>query len=274
MSGSARRRGKPGNAGRGAANDPSDTSSLPSGPGQSIGAPAAPRGGFDGPASRGSASGPAGSQSRRGSNVPSVGSAPQSQPTSPRPGQGPSQSNIAGVVGSQPPSRAGVQPAPTAPMQGDPARDGPAPKYTDQMRNIDLPPSFYNYDKEVSAPHVFTPRLSLHHVHCCTMSCMPRFSKLQYHAAPAAILHKRGGLHVQDSSCPYKRRFVSTVFFLNFAIKLSPWNQPIFVTLPNQELTISSINFRLNSRNDQDLIPLAKLSKLLSTPTRLLNSPM
>jgi hypothetical protein len=102
-------------------------------------------GAFDGPASRGSASGPANSGRGAGSTAPSAGSGPGS-PGAP-----------AGVAESQAPtstSRRSSQsggPVPTqvAAHQGDPARDRPA-RFTDQMRNLDLPASFYNIDKLVS----------------------------------------------------------------------------------------------------------------------------
>ncbi len=148
MSGAARRRG-----GRGPTNEMSDTSSRRGEP-QSLGTLAAPPGGFDGPASRGSASGPPGSQGasavRRGSNTPSQpGTAPQSQPTSPRLGQG--QFGI--MSGSQPGSRAGAPPAAPEPPRRDPALDpGKDAKLTDSLKNVDLPASFYNMNREVCFP--------------------------------------------------------------------------------------------------------------------------
>ena len=170
MSGAARRRG--GRGGRGPANEMSDTSSRRGG-GQSIGIPAAPPGGFDGPASRGSASGPPGSQSqRRGSNAPSnapsaPGSAPQSQPTSPHLSQG----QFGNLPSSQPGSRAGAPLTAQEPPRGDPARD-PAnrPKFTDSLKNVDLPPSFYNINHEVSFQFPVTSCSSSSCAfHCCTL---------------------------------------------------------------------------------------------------------
>ena len=144
MSGAARRRG-----GRGPTDDTSDASSR-----RSLGTPAAPPGGFDGPASRGSASGPGSTGRGRGqSNPPSTaGSAPGSQPTSPRITQTGSANLATPQAGSQPGSRAGAPPAYEAPGRGDPAREDPLPRYTDSMKNIDLPPSFYNVNREVSLP--------------------------------------------------------------------------------------------------------------------------
>jgi hypothetical protein len=141
MSGAARRRG-----GRGPTDDTSDASSR-----RSIGTPAAPPGGFDGPASRGSASGPGSTGRGRGQSNPAstADSAPGSQPTSPRI----SQTGIGNVAPpqaeSQAGSRAGAPPASQAPIRGDPAREVQA-LYTDSMKNIDLPPSFYNVNREVS----------------------------------------------------------------------------------------------------------------------------
>lgn len=139
MSGAARRRG-----GRGPTDDTSDASSR-----RSIGTPAAPPGGFDGPASRGSASGPGSTGRGRGQSNPTstADSTPGSQPTSPRI----SQTGIAPPQAeSQPGSRTGAPPpASQAPIRGDPAREVQA-LYTDSMKNIDLPPSFYNVNREVS----------------------------------------------------------------------------------------------------------------------------
>ena len=157
MSGSARRRG---GRGRGRAGQPPDTSSgrgVPSGP-------AAPPGAFDGPASRGSASGPPGSTGRGGSNVPSVASVPQSGGESPQPPQGAFTPTPGVQGGGRVASAAGAPQAAQAP-RGDPAREvGSAPRYTDQLRNIDLPASFYNFDNIVSfypspCPGMKSPRL-------------------------------------------------------------------------------------------------------------------
>lgn len=140
MSGAARRRG-----GRGRPDNTSDASSR-----RSLGNPAAPPGGFDGPASRGSASGPGSAGRGRGqSNPPSAAeSAADSQPTSPGVAQTGLASTPTPQAGSQPDSRAGASPASQMPIRTDPARDNP-PSYFDHMKNIDLPPSFYNFDREV-----------------------------------------------------------------------------------------------------------------------------
>ena len=140
MSGTARRRGRGGNPN----DNVSDNSSRPS-----LGTPAAPRGGFDGPASRGSASGPGSAGRGRGSNPPSAAdSAPTSQPTSPHI----SQEGFGTITTSQPTSQpsggADAPPAPQGPVTGDPARER-QDYYTDQFKNVDLPPSFYNFDQRV-----------------------------------------------------------------------------------------------------------------------------
>lgn len=99
---------------------------------------------FDGPASRGSGSG-AGSQS-------------QSQVSGP-----PATSRRSSNAGSQAPSQSASQPASqpvaqTAPMARDPAREGPAPRATDGIRNVDMPASFYNIDGQVSS-HPFLTQI-------------------------------------------------------------------------------------------------------------------
>ncbi|KAG9777510.1 hypothetical protein KCU88_g4487, partial [Aureobasidium melanogenum] len=134
MSGAARRRG----AGRATRGQASETSSRRGDRLQ------APGGGFDGPASRGTGSG-IGSQSRGPSN-PSVGP-PHGSGSAPQGSQ----------AGSRRSSQSGGPPAQTAgpsvPVtQGDPARDEPS-RYTDALRNVDLPASFYNIDQLVSAFH-------------------------------------------------------------------------------------------------------------------------
>lgn len=142
MSGAARRRG-----GRGPTDETSDTSSR-----RTLGVPAAPPGGFDGPASRGSASGPGSTGRSRGqSNPPSAaGSAPGSQPTSPRLSQTGFTTMATPQAGSQPGSRAGAPLASEAPARGDPALDKEKEtSYYDQMKNIDLPPSFYTIRSKV-----------------------------------------------------------------------------------------------------------------------------
>lgn len=88
---------------------------------------------FDGPASRGSASG-AGSQS-------------QSQFSGP-----PASSGRGSQAGSQAPSQPASQPAAQVALIGrDPAREGPAPRATDGIKNVDMPASFYNIDGQVSS---------------------------------------------------------------------------------------------------------------------------
>jgi len=133
MSGPARRRGA-GRAG-GSAEGSSETSSR-------RGDRLAPSG-FDGPASRGSASG-TGSQGRRPSNAPSVGSG-RGSPNTSQGGAAAPQAPSQTSVPSQLPSQAQTGAA----LQGDPARDV-QPRYTDSLRNIDLPASFYEIDKLVS----------------------------------------------------------------------------------------------------------------------------
>lgn len=134
MSGPARRRGA-GRAGGGAQGS-SETSSRR---GDRLQVP----GGFDGPASRGSASG-TGSQGRRPSNAPSVGSGRGGSPNAP---QGPAPTPTAPSQASGPSQSTQAQTGPM--LQGDPARDS-QPRYTDSLRNIDLPASFYEIDKLVS----------------------------------------------------------------------------------------------------------------------------
>jgi len=145
MSGAARRRG-----GRGTADDASDASSR-----RTLGTPAAPPGGFDGPASRGSASGPGSTGRGRGQSNPSsaAGSAPGSQPTSPRLNQTGFATMTTPQASSQPGSRAGAPPASQVPIRGDPARED-QPSYYDQMKNIDLPPSLYNVHSKVCLSNI------------------------------------------------------------------------------------------------------------------------
>lgn len=87
---------------------------------------------FDGPASRGSGSA-AGTQSQM--------SGPAS--TSRR------SSNAGSVAGSQAPAAPTQSQAPT-PAARDPAREGPALRATDVIKNVDMPASFYNIDAQVS----------------------------------------------------------------------------------------------------------------------------
>ena len=145
MSQAARRRGR----GRAAAgnDDQSETSARRGGPRQT------PAGAFDGPASRGSASGTGTSQGRRTSNPPSVTSGPAQPPAGGFAPQG-------GQAGSRRSSVSGGQSMPGQPIpvvRGDPARDPQnAPRYTDKLKNIDLPASFFNIDQLVSHPQFHT----------------------------------------------------------------------------------------------------------------------
>lgn len=96
---------------------------------------------FDGPASRGSGSA-AGTQSQV------TGSAAGSRRGSNAGTQAPSQAGS--VAGSQ--SQAAAQ---VAPIARDPAREGPVPRTTDPLRNVDMPASFYNIDNLVSQGSFF-----------------------------------------------------------------------------------------------------------------------
>lgn len=89
---------------------------------------------FDGPASRGSGSA-AGSQSQASAPAAAAASSRRS-------------SSAGSQSGSQPPSQAAAQ---AAPMARDPAREGPAPRTTDGIKNVDMPASFYNIDGQVSS---------------------------------------------------------------------------------------------------------------------------
>lgn len=122
---SAKRRGQA----RG--NAPGDSGNRPSrGPNPARGRVAP----FDGPASRGSGSG-AGSQSQ--ASGPPAGSRRPSDAGSRAPSQ----------PATQPPSQSVAQ----TPLIGrDPAREGPAPRATDGIKNVDMPASFYNIDDMVS----------------------------------------------------------------------------------------------------------------------------
>jgi hypothetical protein len=129
MSGTARRRGRGGNPN----DNVSDNSSRPS-----LGTPAAPRGSGPGSTGRG-----------RGSNPPpAASSAPESQPTNPPVSQEAFGAITTSQPTSQPGGRAGASPAPQGPVTGDPARER-QDYYTDQFKNVDLPPSFYNFDERV-----------------------------------------------------------------------------------------------------------------------------
>jgi hypothetical protein len=132
MSGTARRRGRGGNPN----DNVSDNSSRPPG------TPAAPRGGS---ASRGPGSAGRG----RGSNPPpAAGPAPAPKPTSPPISQQASGVTTTPQPASEPAGRASAPPAPQGPVTGDPARER-QDYYTDQFKNVDLPPSFYNFDDRV-----------------------------------------------------------------------------------------------------------------------------
>ena len=113
-------------------------------------------GGFDGPASRGSASqsGPATGRGA-GSTAPSAASGAGSPGVPAGGSEAPpptASSRRSSQSGGPPPSQAQL-----AAPQGDPARDRPA-RYTDSMRNLDLPASFYNIDQLVShSPSILCP---------------------------------------------------------------------------------------------------------------------
>jgi hypothetical protein len=157
MSGAARKRGADRGAGRATRGQtPAETSSRRGGDRLQV-----PHGGFDGPASRGSASQSGPGTAGRGSNAPS-GTGSPNVPASGFEGQAPTAS-------SRRSSQSGGQPSqPSQPQavvpQGDPARDRQL-RYTDQMKNVDLPPSFYNIDQMVgrspSLPQSAKPKLSL-----------------------------------------------------------------------------------------------------------------
>ena len=103
---------------------------------------------FDGPASRGSGSA-AGTQSQV------AGSATGSRRDSDAGSQAPAQP--ASVAGSQ-------SAAQVAPIARDPAREGPPPRATDSIKNIDMPASFYNIDGLVSSqPFPFPNKAHIHH---------------------------------------------------------------------------------------------------------------
>ncbi len=129
MSGPARKRG----AGRATRGQPSSETSSRRGDRLQPGGFA---GGYDGPASRGSAS--------------NVGSGHGGSPTAPQGGFAP-QAPSAGSRRSSQSGGAPPQPSQPAAPRGDPARES-QPRYTDQLRNVDLPASFYNIDQLVSQP--------------------------------------------------------------------------------------------------------------------------
>ena len=169
MSGAARRRG-----GRGPPEQVSDTTSRRGGP-QIGSAPARP-GAFDGPASGGSGTNP--SSARPGSQGGSAtgsqqgsqqGSRAGSQPGSPRLQQGGFQSG--GTA-----SAAGAQQA----QRLDPALDpAAASRYTDTLRGVDLPASFYNVNNLVRSSLLLAhlhrswiayAQVLLRSHHCCSVS--------------------------------------------------------------------------------------------------------
>ncbi|KAK5953946.1 Protein argonaute [Knufia fluminis] len=91
---------------------------------------------FDGPASRGTGSA-AGTQSQV------TGSAGGSRRGSNAGTQVPSQTGSA---------TGGQSAAQVVPIARDPAREGPAPRATDAIKNVDMPASFYNIDGLVEFP--------------------------------------------------------------------------------------------------------------------------
>lgn len=95
---------------------------------------------FDGPASRGSGSA-AGSQSQV--SAPAGGSRRAS--------------NAGANPSSQVPAATSSQVA--IPAARDPAREGPAPRATDVIKNVDMPASFYNIDNQVST---LTASINIH----------------------------------------------------------------------------------------------------------------
>ncbi|KAJ9500329.1 Protein argonaute [Exophiala xenobiotica] len=132
MSGPARKRG----AGRATRGQPSSETSSRRGDRLQPGGFA---GGYDGPASRGSAS--------------NVGSGHGVSPTVPQGGFAPQAPSAGGSRRSSQSGGAPPQPGQLAPPQGDPAREN-RPRYTDQLRNVDLPASFYNIDQlRTSVPY-------------------------------------------------------------------------------------------------------------------------
>ena len=104
---------------------------------------------FDGPASRSNTSG-VGSAGRQPSTAPSAtGSVQGSVQPSPAASPRPQQSGANSPARSQPQTMVGIP----QPMRGDPAREV-QPRYTDQLKNIDLPAIFYNVDNLVSTKKV------------------------------------------------------------------------------------------------------------------------
>lgn len=147
MSGAARRRGQA----RGRAQEASDASSHRQGASRGRGVPQ-----LDGPASQGPGSAQ-GSQMSRASNAPGAPAASQGGFTP----QG-SQAHSRSTSVSQTPA-AGAQVVPPKARQ-DPAldKDKKPELFTDNLRNVDLPASFYNINGEVSPLH-YCPLILSHH---------------------------------------------------------------------------------------------------------------
>ncbi|RMZ87687.1 hypothetical protein DV736_g5076, partial [Chaetothyriales sp. CBS 134916] len=145
MSHAARRRGR----GRATAPPTEDTSNSPRRGGPRQGA----AGAFDSPASRGSGSAP--SRGRRPSNPPSAPSGPAQPAASDSTLQEPqSASRSQSVSASQ-----GQSIQPTVVPRRDPARDPQnVPRYTDQLKNIDLSAEFFNIDQLYDKPTDFKRR--------------------------------------------------------------------------------------------------------------------
>ena len=190
MSGAARRRG-----GRGPPEQVSDTTSRRGGP-QIGSAPARP-GAFDGPASGGSGTNPSSARpgSQGGSATGSAtgsqqgsqqGSRAGSQPGSPRLQQG-------GFQGTSTGSAAGAQQA----QRADPALDpAAASRYTDTLRGVDLPASFYNVDNLVRS------RLFLKHLHRSWFEYAQVLLQSR-HSRSASLFSPMQSLHVVQLAFPH-----------------------------------------------------------------------
>lgn len=184
MSGAARRRGRGRARGQADASDSSERMSVPAG-------------GFDGPASRGSGSGTSGGRvastgsGRGGSPQPAGGFAPQGGEARSR------QSSNSGAQSQGPPLH-------------DPALDpSRIPKATDSLKNVDLPASFFNLDRQVSQ----TTLSSILHIYCYTLfvsaSCHPHCSggiSSTYMAGPAAQLTM---MSKPNHACIHGEKFAS-----------------------------------------------------------------
>lgn len=136
---------------------------------------------FDGPASRGSGSG-AGSQSQA-SGPPGASRRPSD-------------------AGSRAPSQPASQPASAqTPLIGrDPAREGPAARATDNIKNVDMPASFYNIDGMVSRPYTPSQSLSIHPLFYAQLlsscilfisSCLPLVSRTSLAFMASSLRHGR-----------------------------------------------------------------------------------